>query len=194
MDCNYRYLISLSNLNISISHEKCQDLCTWGDFSIGRNGVSSVACQEWLNPALQILPLQPWDVLISIPIHLEGAAETVIEMLIIISHGDPWGIMLGLRNHESGGVAPKSGIKKMSSAPSLLFPFSGSLGDSCHKQFWCSRGGGFVTTWPLLSPFFLILVLILLKSSASLKSRTWKFSWLIPWGNTWLIPWGNTWS
>lgn len=33
-----------------------QDLCTQGNFSIGRNGVSSVACQEWLNPALQMLP------------------------------------------------------------------------------------------------------------------------------------------
>lgn len=40
-------------------------------------------------------------------------------MLIIISRGDPWGIMLGLRNHEIAGVTPQSGIKVMSSAPFL---------------------------------------------------------------------------
>lgn len=184
MDCKYKCLITLHNLNRSISHEKCQDLCMWGNFSAGRNGLASISCQEWLNPALQILPLQPWDVLISVPIHLEGSAETVKEMLIVISHGDPWGIMLGLRNHKIGEVTPQSGIKVMSSAPSLLFPFSGSLGDSSHKQSWCSQGDSFVATWPPLSPFCLILVLILLKPSALLKSRTWKFSWLIPWDNT----------
>lgn len=128
MDCKYKCLISLNNLNRSISHEKCQDLCTWGNFSVGRNGFASIACQEWLNPALQILPLPPWDVLISIPIHLEGSAETVKEMLIVISHGDPWGIMLGLRGHKIGGVPRSQGLKWWVLLPLCFFLFLAAWG------------------------------------------------------------------
>lgn len=106
--------------------------------------------------------LHPWDVLISIAIHLEGSAEAVKEMLIIISRGDPWGIMLGLRNHEIAGVTPQSGIKVMSSAPFLcsFLPLAawgtaltGSPGALEVMIVW----------WPLghLSIFCLILVLIL---------------------------------
>ena len=64
--------------------------------------------------------LHPRDVLISIPIHLEGSAEAVKEMLIIISRGDPWGILLGLRKHGIAGVILQAGIKVMRSAPSVL--------------------------------------------------------------------------